>query len=219
MNNNINEIVKLVMDKVAEIQNGTSTQMQGQGTLDIPIGISNRHVHLSQRDLEVLFGKDYRLTSMKDLKQPGQFACKETVTVCGPKGAIEKVRVLGPVRSQSQVEILLGDNFKLGLRATPEMSGNLKGTSGATVVGPKGSIQLGEGVIVAQRHIHMMPEDAVKFGVHDGQMVSILCNGSRSGILNDVVIRANKNSALECHLDTEEANALGLNENSYIQIR
>lgn len=218
MNNNINEIVKQVMVKVIEMQNGTLSQMAEQDTYDIPLGISNRHIHLSQQDLEILFGKNYELTNIKNLGQPGQFACKETVTVCGPKGAIEKMRVLGPVRRQSQVEILLGDNYKLGLKAKPGMSGELKGTPGATIVGPRGSVQLQEGVIVAQRHIHMTLEEAKKFGVCDGQVVNIVCDGTRPGVLHHVVIRANNNSALECHLDTEEANALGLNEKSLIQI-
>lgn len=216
--NNMNEIVKQVMDKLIEMQNGTLYQVTEQDTYDIPLGISNRHIHLSQQDLEVLFGKNYELTNMKDLVQPGQFACKETVTVCGPKGAIEKMRVLGPVRKQSQVEILSGDNFKLGIKAKPGMSGELTGTLGATIVGPRGSVQLQEGVIVAKRHIHMTTEQAKKFGVHDGQEVSIVCNGTRPGVLHDVVIRANNNSALECHVDTEEANALGLDGNSLIQI-
>lgn len=218
MNNNINEIVKQILDQVAGIQNGAGLQAAKQDEYDIPLGVSNRHIHLSQQDLEVLFGKGYELTSIKELGQPGQFACKETVTVCGPKGAIEKMRVLGPVRKQSQIEILLGDNFKLGIKATAGMSGELNGTPGATIVGPRGSVQLREGVIVARRHIHMTLEDAKKFGVYDGQVVKIACNGTRPGVLHDVVIRANNTSALECHLDTEEANALGLNGKSFIQI-
>lgn len=219
MNNNINEIVKQVMDKVTEMQNGTLPQKVKQDICDIPLGISNRHIHLSQQDLDLLFGKNYELTNIKNLGQPGQFACKETVTVCGPKGAIEKMRVLGPVRKQSQIEILLGDNYKLGLKAVPGMSGELKGTPGATIVGPGGSVQLQEGVIVAQRHIHMTLDDANRFGVHDGQVVNIACDGTRPGVLHGVIIRANNNSALECHLDTEEANGLGLNENACVQIK
>lgn len=219
MNNNIDEMIKQVMSKVTEMQNDAISQVAEPDAYGIPLGISNRHIHLSQQDLERLFGKNYELTNIKNLKQPGQFACEETVTLCGPKGAIEKIRVLGPVRKQSQVEILLGDNYKLGLKAIPGMSGELRGTPGATIVGPRGSVQLQEGVIVAQRHIHMTLEDAEKFGVYDGQVVNIACDGTRPGVLYGVVVRANNSSALECHLDTEEANALGLNGKSRIQIQ
>jgi propanediol utilization protein len=140
------------------------------------------------------------------------------VTVCGPKGAIEKVRILGPVRKQTQVEILAADCFKLGTNSEPKMSGELAGTPGITLVGPKGSVQTKGGLILAQRHIHMSLEDAVKFGVHDGQTVNIQTEGARGGIFSNVAIRANNSSSLECHLDTEEANAMGLGGSSSITI-
>lgn len=184
----------------------------------VPVGISNRHVHLSQADLDTLFGRGYELTKTKDLSQPGQFACKETVTVCGPKGAIEKVRILGPVRSRTQVEILAGDCFKLGAKAEPRLSGDLDGTPGITLVGPKGSVQTKEGLIVAQRHIHMHPEDAARFGVHDGQSVSIETDGTRGGIFRNVLIRVTPDSALECHVDTEEANGMGLGSSAVVTL-
>ncbi|WP_077612557.1 phosphate propanoyltransferase [Clostridium sp. Marseille-P2415] len=190
----------------------------GKDESQIPVGVSNRHVHLSQEDLDALFGKGYELTNMKELSQPGQYACKETVTVCGPKGAIEKVRILGPVRKQTQIEILAADGFKLGKKAEPKMSGELAGTPGITLVGPKGSVETKEGLIVAQRHIHMSPADAVKFGVHDGQTVSIQTEGIRGGIFNHVAIRVTDTSSLECHLDTEEANAMGLGGSSSVTI-
>ncbi|HCL01543.1 MAG TPA: phosphate propanoyltransferase [Lachnoclostridium phytofermentans] len=184
----------------------------------IPVGVSNRHVHLSQEDLDTLFGQGYQLTNIKELSQPGQYACKEMATVCGPKGAIEKVRILGPVRKQTQVEILASDCFKLGTNSEPKMSGELAGTPGITLVGPKGSVQTKGGLIIAQRHIHMSLEDAVKFGVHDGQTVNIQTEGARGGIFSNVAIRANNSSSLECHLDTEEANAMGLGGSSSITI-
>ena len=184
----------------------------------IPVGVSNRHIHLSQADLDTLFGPGYQLTPIKDLSQPGQFACKETVAICGPKGAIEKLRVLGPVRSKSQVEILTGDGFKLGVKAPARLSGELTGTPGITVVGPKGSVQLSEGLIVAQRHIHMTPADVAVFGVSDGQAVQIEVTGSRGGIFGNVVIRVTDTSALECHIDTEEANAMDINSSTKIKI-
>lgn len=176
----------------------------------VPVGISNRHIHLSQADLDQLFGAGYQLTPMKELSQPGQFACKETVTICGPKGAIEKVRVLGPVRKETQIEIVAGDCFKLGVKAPAKLSGDLAGTPGITVVGPKGSVQTAQGLIVAQRHIHMAPADAQAYGVQDGQIVKIRVSGLRGGIYDNVAIRVTTSSKLECHLDTEEANAMGV---------
>ena len=184
----------------------------------VPIGVSNRHVHLSQNDLESLFGSGYELTKIKDISQPGQFACKETVTIAGPKGAIEKVRVLGPTRKQSQVEILKSDCFKLGINAAMRMSGDLDGTPGITLIGPKKSLFLTQGAIVAKRHIHMLPRDARRFGVTDGQVVSLKVSGERGGILGNVVIRVTTTSALECHIDTEEANAMDLKNGSEITI-
>ena len=176
----------------------------------VPVGISNRHIHLSQADLDQLFGAGYQLTPMKELSQPGQFACKETVTICGPKGAIEKVRVLGPVRKETQIEIVAGDCFKLGVKAPAKLSGDLAGTPGITVVGPKGSVQTAQGLIVAQRHSHMAPADAQAYGVQDGQIVKIRVGGLRGGIYDNVAIRVTTSSKLECHLDTEEANAMGV---------
>lgn len=155
---------------------------------------------------------------MKDLSQPGQYACKETVTICGPKGAIEKVRILGPVRSRTQVEILAGDSFKLGIKSTARLSGDLDGTPGITIIGPKGSVQIKEGLMVAQRHIHMLPEDAARMGVHDGQVVSLEVDGIRGGILRNTIVRVTGQSGLECHIDTEEANALGLSSSSRVKI-
>ncbi len=206
------ELLRMIAAAVSRVQNESG----GPGA--IPLGISNRHIHLSQQDLEKLFGAGYQLNNIKDLVQPGQYACKETLTICGPKGAIEKVRVLGPVRKQTQVEILAGDTFKLGVKGEVRMSGVLGGTPGITLIGPKGSVQIPEGVMIAQRHIHMTFEDAARFGVTDGEIVDLECEGTRAGLLHDVVIRANNNSRLECHLDTEEANALGMTDQSHIRI-
>ena len=186
----------------------------------IPIGVSNRHIHLSQTDLESLFGSGYCLTKLKDLSQPGQYACKETVTICGSKGVIEKVRILGPVRAKTQVEILASDCFKLGVNAPVKPSGELDGTPGGiTLVGPKGSVQVKSGLIIAQRHIHMTNDDAKRLHVCDGQIVSIEVYGARGGVLHDTIIRANDASYLECHLDMEEANALGADASSTVEIK
>lgn len=167
---NCEEILKVLLEAIKSNEANNGIQ---KNSSEIPVGISNRHVHLSQKDLESLFGKDYELTKLKDLSQPGQYACKEVVTICGPKGAIEKVRILGPVRSKTQVEVLAGDCVKLGVASHVKLSGDLNGTPGITVIGPKGSVQIEEGLMVAQRHIHMTLEDARNLGVHDGEIVSI----------------------------------------------
>ncbi|MZJ27080.1 phosphate propanoyltransferase [Collinsella sp. BIOML-A4] len=186
--------------------------------LTVSVGVSGRHVHLSQEDLEALFGAGYELTPIKELSQPGQFAAKETVTLVGPKGVIERVRVLGPVRPSTQVEVLRGDTFKLGVPACVRMSGKLEGTPGITLAGPHGTVALSQGVIVAARHIHMTCDEAAKRGLHDGQIVSIAFGGERGGRLDNVVVRANNTSALDCHIDTEEANAFGIKNGSVVEI-
>lgn len=208
-------VVKLLVEALKTNLTQTEEKQLSDG---IPVGVSNRHLHLSQADLNSLFGEGYQLSKTKDLSQPGQFACKETVTICGPNGAIEKVRVLGPVRSKTQVEILEGDCYKLGVKTEPRLSGDLKLTPGITIVGPVGSVQIPEGLIVALRHIHMLPEDAAHYGVHDGQMVSIEISGPRGGVFKNVAIRVTGESALEFHIDTEEANAMKVNSLSKIKL-
>jgi propanediol utilization protein len=207
---NCEAVLKLLLEAVKSKEDST--------VLQIPVGVSNRHIHLSQKDLESLFGKDYKLTKLKDLSQPGQYACKEIITICGPKGAIEKVRILGPVRSKTQVEVLIGDCIKLGTVPHVRLSGDLNRTSEVTLVGPKGSVQIEEGLVVAQRHIHMTLEDAKNLGVCDGDNVSIKFDDLRGGTYSNVVIRANDDSKLECHLDIEESNAMGINSKSKIVI-
>ena len=135
MNDRYKEILGLLINALQNGPNGN----------EIPVGISNRHIHLSQADLETLFGAGYELTKMKDLSQPGQYACKETVTIAGPKGAIEKVRILGPVRKETQIEVIVGDKYKLGVAGELRMSGDLAGTPGVTLIGPKGSVQTKQG--------------------------------------------------------------------------
>lgn len=209
------DILRLLLEAV---QSNLSFSEVKEDIYEIPVGISNRHVHISQADLNTLFGEGYQMTKLKDLSQFGQYACKETVTICGPKGAIEKVRILGPIRSKTQVEVLAGDSMKLGVVSPARLSGDIFGTPGITIIGPNGSIRISEGLMVAQRHIHMAPKDAQHFGVHDGQIVSIQVNGLRGGIYNNVAIRANDSSTLECHIDTEEANAMNINSLSKITI-
>ncbi|HPZ29436.1 MAG TPA: phosphate propanoyltransferase [Defluviitoga sp.] len=185
----------------------------------IVVGVSNRHVHLSQEDLERLFGKGYKLTPTKDLGQPGQFACEERVDLIGPKGIIENVRILGPVRKNSQVEISRTDSFKLGVEAPVRDSGDVEGTPGIKIKGPKGEIELEKGVMIAKRHIHMLPTQAEHYGVKDKDLVSVYCDKEgRRLIFQDVLVRVSEKYALEFHVDTDEANAALLNNGDYVKI-
>jgi len=186
------------------------TDVMRQKERPIPIGISAHHVHLTQEHVETLFGPGHTLTWHSDLTQPGQFACKEQVNLVGPKGRIDRVRVLGPVRPQSQVEIARTEEFKLGIDAPIRMSGDLDGTPGITLEGPEGEVRLEQGVICAMRHIHMAPEDAMAFAVRDRDVVRIRVRGERSLIFGDVVVRVDPNFRLDMHLDTDEANAAEL---------
>lgn len=175
----------------------------------ITVNVSNRHCHLSEKDLEILFGSGYKLTSIRNLMQPGQFAAQETVTLVGPKGKIENVRIIGPTRKQTQVEISRTDSFVLGVKPPIRESGDLVGSSAITIVGPKGKVDLKEGCIIALRHLHLTPQDAEKLGIKDKDMVKILCgiNKGRETIFSDVICRVSSSYATECHLDTDEANA------------
>lgn len=184
----------------------------------IPIGVSNRHVHVSRADLDRLYGKDYALTHKSELGQPGQFAANETVTLQGPKGTFEHVRILGPVRSQSQVEISKTDSFRLGVKAPVTLSGHLQGTPGITLIGPRGTVDLPCGVIIAKRHIHMTPAQAAARHLKDGQIVDVETFGERRGILGDVIIRVSDTAGLEMHIDVDEANACSLSNHDYVMI-
>lgn len=184
----------------------------------LPIALSNRHVHVSKEDLEVLFGESYKLTPVKDLSQPGQYACEEKVDLIGPKRTIKGVRILGPTRSQSQVEVSLSDGFTLGVNVPIKGSGSLKGTPGVTLKGPKGEVKLEEGLIAASRHIHMSVDDAKDFGVEDNQIVSIKTEGPRSLVFNNVLVRVREDFALEMHVDIEEGNAAGVKNCEEVEI-
>ncbi len=178
----------------------------------IPLGISGRHVHVTQAHLETLFGKGYELTEFKPLSQPGQYAANEKVDVVSPKGNVIKgVRILGPVRPASQVEISRSDALRGGFIAPVRSSGDVKGSGPCTLVGPEGSVELEEGVIIADRHIHFSLEDAEAFGVSNGDIVSILVEGEKPGLLGNVLCRVSKSYALDCHLDTDDGSAFMLN--------
>lgn len=174
------------------------------------IETSARHVHVSRRVLNILFGEGYELTHKKDLSQPGQFACEERVQVIGPKNSFPAVSILGPVRPETQVELSAGDARAIGVKAPIRESGDLKGSAGCKLVGPKGEVELEDGVIIAKRHIHATPEDAEKYGLADKQIVSVKVDTpERSLIFGDVVVRVSKNYALAMHIDTDESNAAG----------
>ena len=174
----------------------------------IPIGISARHLHISQEHLDILYGKGHQLKPVKDLGQPGQYACEETVDLVTEKGSFKKVRILGPVRPKTQVELALTDAMKLGLKIPVRDSGDHTGSPGLTIVGPQGEVKLEAGVIAACRHIHMTPTDATAYGVKDKQFVSVrVGDEDRCLIFDKVLVRVHDTFALEMHLDTDEGNA------------
>ena len=208
-------IADLVKKIVAEME-GTPAQ----GTGEIPVGISNRHIHLCEQDLETLFGAGYQLTPIKDLSQPGQYACKETLTLVGPSmRAIEGVRVLGPLRKSSQVEISKTDSFQLKVNPPVRESGKTEGSAPVTIIGPKGVVALKEGCIIANRHVHMSPDDAARFGVKDCDYIDVdVFSGTRKTRWFDVQIRVHKDFRLEMHVDTDDANSAGLKNGSTVTV-
>ena len=198
---NIELITRMVMESLKKQE-----QRQEAGYM-VPIGVSARHIHLTQEDLEILYGPGYQLTKKKEL-MGGQFASNELVTIVGLKlRAIENVRILGPCRKKSQVEISATDALKLGVKAPVRESGDIAGSAPIALVGPKGALYLKEGCIVAARHIHMSPADAKAAGVHDGDYVSVKADNERGTIFNNVKIRVDESFTLEIHIDTDEANA------------
>jgi acetate kinase len=171
------------------------------------VEVSAHHIHLTQEHVEALFGKGHQLTKHADLSQPGQFACKEQLTIVGPKGRIERVRVLGPTRKVSQVEIAMTEQFKLGVHPPIRESGDIKDTPGCVLEGPGGSVKLERGVICAWRHVHMTPEDALRYGVRDKSIVRVRVEGDRELVFGDVLVRVHPSFALAMHIDTDEGNA------------
>lgn len=208
---------------VSEITRLVAQQLQSYGQIEsdykVPIGISARHVHLSQEHLEVLFGKDYQLNKKKEL-MGGQYAAQECVTLVGTKlRAIENVRILGPVRKETQVEVARTDAIRLGVNPPIRPSGDIKGSAPIALVGPVGAVYLQEGCIIAKRHIHMSPQDASDFGVVDGQTVRVRFDSKRGGIFEDVQIRVDDTFTLEMHIDTDEANGLGVGKDMGILLK
>jgi len=209
-------VEQIVKNVLVVLSNLAKDDMGGE---DIPVGISNRHIHLSANDCETLFGYDHTLTLKKKLKQTGEFAAEETVTLVGPKGVIQGVRVLGPVRKNTQVEISRTDSFSLGIKAPLRDSGDIDQSAGIVVVGACGAITLQEGVICANRHIHMHDEDAHRFGVVDGNRVMVEVDGTRGCIFKNVLVRVHPNFRLEFHIDTDEANAIAVKNGDHVRLR
>lgn len=184
----------------------------------VPASGSNRHAHLSPADLETLFGKGYHLTKLKDLSQPGQFAAKECIKIVTEKGEKDSIRILGPVRGKTQIELLASDCHALGLAVCVRDSGDIAGTPGVEIVGPAGKVRIGEGVIVAARHIHMQTKEAKAFGYRDKDRVSVRFDGPRSATMHNVLIRVHDDYALDFHIDLDEMNACGVKNGDLAQI-
>ena len=209
------DIESIVKKIVSEMNGGDISADKGNR---IPVGISNRHIHLNKEDLETLFGAGYELTHFKDLSQPGQYACKETLTIVGPSmRAIEGVRVLGPLRKASQVEISVTDSYVLKVKPPVRESGKLDGSAPITIIGPKGIVKLNQGCIIANRHIHMSPDDAVRFGVKDNDYIDVdAMSGTKRTRWFDVQVRVHPDFRLEMHVDTDDANAVGFKNGSTV---
>ena len=183
----------------------------------VPVMSSNRHCHLCQADVERLFGAGYRLTKLRDLVQPGQFACNERVTIETEKGKLT-LRVVGPARGKTQVELSLTDAIKLGLRPPIRMSGELEGSPGCVLSSGNARITLSSGVIVAARHLHMSPEEAQAFDLRDGDVVSLRVEGPRPATLDGFIVRSGAAHRLEAHIDTDEANACALRDGQLCRV-
>ena len=210
MEMNIAAITEAVIKALSASENNDNT---------VPVGVSNRHIHLNREDADILFGKGYELNPLKDLSQPGQYACKETLTIVGPSfRPIENVRVLGPLRSASQVEISRTDSYTLKVKPPVRESGKIAGSAPITIIGPKGVVTLKEGCIIANRHIHMSLEDGERFGVKDNDYVTVDAEGERRTRFFDVQVRVSDKFRLEMHLDTDDANAAALGNGSRVKI-
>ena len=207
--------IRALVDKVLETVKDGGSAEEG----NVPVGVSNRHIHLTKEHVEVLFGKGYQLTKIKDLSQPGQYACKEQLTIIGPSmRSIEGVRVLGPERKRSQVEISRTDSFVLKVKPPVRESGDLDGSAPITIVGPKGIVTLSEGCIIANRHIHMSEDEGKAFGVTDGEYCDVELYGERKSLFYDVQIRVHKDFRLEMHIDTDDANAAGVGNGAKVRL-
>jgi putative phosphotransacetylase len=184
----------------------------------VPIGVSARHIHLALNHVDILFGAGAKLTEMKPLSQPGQFAARETVAIYGPIGSFAKVRILGPVRKATQLEVSRTDAFTLGLQPPLRESGNIEGTPGIRIVGPAGEVTVDKGVIVAARHIHFHTSDAERWAIADKQQLKVRVGGERGVVFNHVIARVSDQYSLDMHIDTDEGNAAGVSTGVFGEI-
>ena len=185
--------------------------------MKVNVGVSARHVHLTKEDVKVLFGEDYVLTKKVDLSQPGQFACNEQVIIEGPKGEIQNVRIIGPLRSKTQVEISKTDTFKLGINPPIRNSGDLDGASIITIKGPRGEIKR-DAAIIPTRHLHIDPKMALELGLTNNSILKLSVNGEKSGVLENVFVRIDENFVYEIHLDTDDANAFLIKQGDEVEL-
>jgi propanediol utilization protein len=205
---------RMIAREVVRVTAGPTAARQRVTGHAIPVGVSVRHVHLSRAHCDALFGEGYELTERRPVSQPGQFVCRETVDLVGPKGAIERVAIINPLRKETQVEVARTDAIALGVNPPLRESGKLENTPGLTLRGPKGSVAIEHGVILAHRHVHMHTSDAKRFGVQDKSIIRVRVEGERETIFGDVIVRVNDQYALDMHLDTDEANGSGLTNDS-----
>jgi acetate kinase len=207
---------RMIAREVMRCIAGPTAAVRGAHAKPIPVGVSVRHVHLSRRDCDALFGPGAELTRRRAVSQPGQYVTRETVDVIGPRGELHGVAIILPLRAESQVELARTDAIRIGVDPPLRQSGDLANTPGVRLRGPRGELALDHGTIIAQRHVHMSPDDARRFGVADQQSIQVETAGARATTLGDVVVRVSPSFALDLHLDTDEANAAGLEERSVV---
>jgi putative phosphotransacetylase len=188
--------------------------------LDIPVGVSNRHCHLTEAHFKILFGAAASPKKVKDIKQPGFYAAEELIDIQGPKGVLKKIRLVAPYRANTQIEIAVTDAIGIGLKPPVRESGDVKGSAGAVLIGPAGKVEIKEGVIIAQRHLHFSPSEAKASGMINGEVVRVRCGtgAGRSTVFEDVVVRISDKYSLEFHVDTDEANAAGIKTGDFVHI-
>lgn len=188
--------------------------------LDIPAGVSVKHCHLTKEHFKILFGSNAEPKRIKDIKQPGFYAAEEMIDVKGPKGVLKKIRLVAPYRDHTQIEIAVSDAMAIGIKPPVRESGSVKGSAGAILIGPAGQVEIKEGVIIAQRHLHFSPSEAKSLGIASGEVVRVRAgaNGGRSTVFEDVVVRVSDKYSLEFHVDTDEANAAGIKTGDIVHI-
>ena len=205
--------------QIAGLASEIEKRMQ-RSKLAIPVGVSNKHCHLTEAHFKILFGAAASPKKVKDIKQPGFYAAEELIDIQGPKGVLKKIRLVAPYRAHTQIEIAVSDAISIGLKPPVRESGDVKGSAGAILIGPAGKVELKEGVIIAQRHLHFSPSEAKASGMINGEVVRVRCGtgAGRSTIFEDVVVRVSDKYSLEFHVDTDEANAAGIKTGDFVHI-